>query len=787
MSSFDSDHDDLFSSAPPPDSESGAASEPLAARMRPRTIDEFVGQDHIVGPGRLLRRAIAADMIGSIILAGPPGTGKTTLARVIANTTRSAFLSLNAVLSGVKDVRAAIEKAQEHRNLYGRRTILFVDEVHRWNKAQQDALLPWVENGTVILIGATTENPFFEVNSALVSRSRIFQLTPLTEADLYKVARQALTDRDRGYGKFNVQVDDDALDHLVRVADGDARTLLNALQLAVETTPDRFPPPTDEKIHITLPVAEESIQRGALLYDREGDYHYDTISAFIKSVRGSDPDAALYWMARMIRAGEDPHYLFRRMLVLAGEDVGLADPYALGVVESAAAAFDRVGMPEGQYHLTHATLYLATAPKSNSALGYFDAVKAVEEERSREVPRHLRDDSRDSAGFGHGEGYKYPHSYRDHWVAQAYLPGDLAGRVFYRPSDQGYEGRIAAEVDRRREAQLAEVDDASDDGEILTFTPKGVGVGWDRGAAPGGPTERRRWSARAAASSKLREAVRDALFATAPPRHARVLIYEAGPPLLLWEALRCVPEGSVVALFAREADRERATDRLGGASSGAVDGAPHDPVLLTGNPSQLLAGDNSGLLRELVSAGFETVVCDRLFSRIAAAGGESEGEDPAGGDPETEAAALFRLAAPAAPVVIAEPAPMAGQRLSELAPSAGIPADVVELLAEAEKKLFHRSPESDRARWVELLESVGFSPIESATREVSDRRRLERDTVAAWIDADSAYAKALTGRYDEKKLQALRESVISRLAGRQVEWRRAFDFVAVRRPEADNG
>ncbi len=843
MSSFDSDHD-LFSSAPPPGAESGLSGEPLAARMRPRTIDEFIGQDHILGPGRLLRRAIAADMIGSIILSGPPGTGKTTLARVIANTTRSAFLSLNAVLGGVKDVRAAIEKAQEHRDLYGRRTILFVDEVHRWNKAQQDALLPWVENGTVVLIGATTENPFFEVNSALVSRSRIFQLTPLTEDDLHKVARQALTDRDRGYGAFKIEIDDDALDHLVRVADGDARSLLNALQLAVETTPDHFPPPADEKIRITLQVAEESIQQGALLYDREGDYHYDTISAFIKSVRGSDPDAALYWMARMIRAGEDPHYLFRRMLVLAGEDVGLADPYALGVVESAAAAFDRVGMPEGQYHLTHAALYLATAPKSNSALGYFDAVKAVEEERSREVPKHLRDDSRDSAGFGHGEGYKYPHSYRDHWVAQAYLPGDLAGRVFYQPSDQGYEARIAVDVARRREVQLAEVDDVADDGEILTFTPPGVGAGdgWDGSGHGSGSddkisaesddgrsgtgeetrsadrtskrsTVRRRWAARTATSSKLREAVRDSLFAAAdPPRHARVLVYEAGPPVLLWEALRRVPEGTVVALFARDEDRDRAAGRLAGASprsrnrpptdhtgeapsvqsadSGDTAGwseggdsavvnasasshvvTPQEPILLTGRPSQLLADEESGLLRELVSAGFEAIVCDRLFSRVAGSGYK----------PQTEANALLHLAAPATPVIIAEPAPMAGQRLSELAPSFSVPAETIELLAEAEQHLFHRSPESDRDWWVTLLESVGFSLIECSTRKVSDRRRLDRETVAGWFDRDGTYTNALAGRYNEGRLVSLRDMILSRLAGQQVSWRRAFDLVSVRR------
>ena len=356
---------------------------PLAARMRPRTLDEFIGQEHIVGPGRLLRRAIQADQLSSVIFYGPPGTGKTTLARIIANTTRAHFIAINAVLAGVADIRAAIATAQERRGQFGQRTILFVDEVHRFNKAQQDALLPWVENGTVILIGATTENPYFEVNKALVSRSRIFQLKPLTQDDLYAVARQALADPERGYGKLNVTIDDDALAHLVDVANGDARGVLNALELAVETTqPEPLSPDATDtqvasrltfdvsRIHITLAVAEESIQRRAVLYDKEGDVHYDTISAFIKSLRGSDPDAALYWMARMIYAGEEPRFIFRRMIIFAGEDVGLADPNALRVVMAAAQAFEYVGMPEGRFHLAEAALYLATAPKSNSAFAF---------------------------------------------------------------------------------------------------------------------------------------------------------------------------------------------------------------------------------------------------------------------------------------------------------------------------------------------------------------------------------------------------------------------------------
>jgi putative ATPase len=325
---------------------------PLAARMRPRTLDEFAGQEHIVGPGRLLRRAIQADQLSSLIFYGPPGTGKTTLARIIANTTQAHFIAINAVLAGVKDIREAIDVAQERRKLYGQRTILFVDEVHRFNKAQQDALLPHVENGTIILVGATTENPYFEVIKSLVSRSRIFELRRLTEDDLRRVAQRALDDPERGYGRLKVHVADEVLDHLVNVANGDARAVLNALELAVETTP----PDAEGVIHVDLAVAEESIQRRAVLYDKDGDAHFDTISAFIKSLRGSDPDAALYWMARMLYAGEDPRFIFRRMLIFAGEDVGMADPNAMRVVTACAQAFDYVGMPEGRFHLSQACI-----------------------------------------------------------------------------------------------------------------------------------------------------------------------------------------------------------------------------------------------------------------------------------------------------------------------------------------------------------------------------------------------------------------------------------------------
>lgn len=425
---------------------------PLADRMRPRTLDEFVGQDHILGPGKLLRRAIEADRVTSVIFYGPPGTGKTTLARIIAGTTASHFTSMNAVLSGVKDIRTAIEAAQERLQLHRQRTILFVDEVHRFNKAQQDALLPHVENGTVTFIGATTENPYFEVIRALVSRSRVFELRSLTGTDLRTVALQALADPERGYGRRKVRIDEDALEHLVDVANGDARSLLNALELAVETTE----PGPDGVVHIDLAVAEDSIQQRAVLYDKEGDAHFDTISAFIKSLRGSDPDAALYWMARMIYAGENPRFILRRMLIFAAEDIGLADPRALLVAQAAATGFEYVGMPEGQYLLSECCLYLATAPKSNSAISYFDALKHVEQEQTADVPNHLKDASRDGAGLGHGVGYKYPHAYREGYVPEQYLPPEMQGLYFYQPRDVGYERQIAARLAHLRERDEAE-------------------------------------------------------------------------------------------------------------------------------------------------------------------------------------------------------------------------------------------------------------------------------------------------------------------------------------------
>jgi len=441
---------------------------PLAARMRPRTLDEFAGQEHIVGEGRLLRRAIEADrLFSSLIFWGPPGTGKTTLAMIIANTTVSHFETISAVLAGVADLRRIIKEAKDRRGMYGRRTILLVDEIHRWNRAQQDALLPHVEDGTVVLIGATTENPYFEVIAPLVSRSRVFQFKPLADDGVVTILRRALTDTEngRGYGARNVRLDDDALTHLVRIAGGDARSALNALELAVESTP-----PDDVGItHITLAVAEESIQQRALRYDKTGDGHYDTISAFIKSVRGSDPDAALYWLAKMVAAGEDPRFILRRLYILAAEDIGLADPNGIIVINSCAQAFEWVGMPEGQYHLALATLYLATAPKSNSAGAYWGALAEIKEHGSGPVPVYLRDKSdvfhgelrehykrtlseHEGLALSQSNGYEYPHAYPAGWVEQRYLPEGVEGGWF-RPKGHGYEREIIERLERWRKRE----------------------------------------------------------------------------------------------------------------------------------------------------------------------------------------------------------------------------------------------------------------------------------------------------------------------------------------------
>ena len=720
---------------------------PLAARMRPRSLDEFIGQDDIIGPGRLLRRAIQADQLSSIIFYGPPGTGKTTLARMIANTTKAHFIAINAVLSGVKEIRAAIETAQEKHTKHSQRTILFVDEVHRFNKSQQDALLPWVENGTVILIGATTENPYFEVNKALVSRSRIFQLKQLNEKDLHRVVEQTLTDPERGYGKLAVKVEPNALAHLVNVANGDARSLLNALELAVETTP----PDAAGVIHITLAVAEESIQQRAVLYDKEGDAHFDTISAFIKSLRGSDPDAALYWLARMVYAGEDPRFIFRRMLILASEDVGLADPNAVVAINACAEAFDRVGMPEGRYHLAQATLYLATAPKSNSVMGFFDALAAVEREREAEVPTHLKDANRDKKGFGHGAGYLYPHAYRDHWVAQQYLPAGLQGQVFYQPSLQGFEGEISTQVARRREAQL----------EALV---EGVGV------APAevltyGPTDRAydRWLQRTLGQvGEQLAAVRDRIFTLAQPqRHHVVLDLNAGSGLLTKEALRRVPEGGVYACTHTPADTNALQEQ-----------AAALPELM--RPTVL-----SATLTEL-PAVLATQAPDVRFDRIL--GRNALVREP---DKVATIQRLAKLLRHSGVLVLAETVPRHTQRLYSLLDPTKLDADLYERLVAAEEAIY--ASESDpMVNWdadeLRVMISAGLV-VEVATERSSTQMHITPALLERWfaptaaVTERSTYAGHLARFLEEAEVRAVQDLFTRSLLHQTVSWSSTIAFV----------
>ena len=413
---------------------------PLASRMRPTTLDEVVGQKHIIGKDKLLYRAIKADKLGSVIFYGPPGTGKTTLAKVIANTTSARFEQINATVAGKKDMEEIVKNAKDSIGMYGQKTILFVDEIHRFNKSQQDYLLPFVEDGTITLIGATTENPYFEVNNALLSRSRIFELKPLEKQDIRELVMRAVYDTEKGMGTYSADITDEAEDFLADVANGDARAALNAVELGILTT-DKS---DDGKIHITINVAAECIQKRVVRYDHDGDNHYDTISAFIKSMRGSDPDAAVYYLARMLYAGEDVKFIARRIMICASEDVGNADPNALVVAVSAAQAVERIGMPESQIILSQAAAYVATAPKSNAAyMGIAKAMKTVADTRTMPVPAHLQDRHYKGAEkLGHGLGYKYAHDYPNHYVTQQYLPDGMEGMRFYEPSENGYEKKI---------------------------------------------------------------------------------------------------------------------------------------------------------------------------------------------------------------------------------------------------------------------------------------------------------------------------------------------------------
>jgi len=734
--------DELFAGASSKD-----ASSPLADRMRPRKLDEFIGQDHIVGPGRLLRRAIQRDRLSSIILSGPPGTGKTTLARVIANTTSSRFLSINAVLSGVQAIRDAVESAKRERDLYDRRTILFVDEVHRWNKAQQDALLPYVENGTIILVGATTENPFFEVNKALVSRSRVFQLRPLGKAELLAATQAALADRERGYGRWPVVFEDGALEHLVDIADGDARSLLNALELAVETSHDPWPPPDGTEVTVSMAAAEESIQQRAVLYDRDGDYHYDAASAFIKSVRGSDADAALYWLARMVYAGEEPRFIFRRLLISAAEDVGLADPDAIRVVESCAASYERIGLPEGQFHLAEATLYLATAPKSNSTLAYFDALAAVEAERA-EVPDHLKDASRDAEGLGHGAGYLYPHAYRSHWTAQQYLPEALKGALFYQPGVLGHEASIRDDVLRRRDAQLA---------------------AWLSGALePDDTAGSMSWTDRADSGSATGlMGLRDEIFKIAfPSRHDNVLVVPADDGLFLREVVRVCPEGSACGLCKSEASM----DRLAYAFADVEDllkptvAACGDPISLAETAAATAGHSNFDLI---VAAGYFSAYGN---GEAATRGLKRCGEIlSAAPDADINAKTLHFVFAERIPLPGILPALVRG----------GIESGIHDDFVAADASFFSsdKAPGFAAETLNSLIMQAGLTVMKTSVFQYDSKRSLGDREADAWLSSQSAYGAAIQGALGPANAAAVLAALKKAFAASTVTWPGAWAIV----------
>ena len=704
-----------------------------------------MGQDHILGPGRLLRRAIQADQLSSLIFYGPPGTGKTTLAHVISSTTRSHFISINAVLAGVADIRSAVEEAQERLTLHGQRTILFVDEVHRFNKAQQDALLPWVENGTVILIGATTENPYFSVNAPLVSRSRIFQLRTMGEDELRQVVRHAL-DAPRGYQSLPVDISTDALDHLVNVANGDARALLNAIELAVETTP----PDPSGRIRVDLEVAEESIQRRAVLYDKEGDYHFDTISAFIKSMRGSDPDATMYWLARMVYAGEDPRFIFRRMLIFASEDVGAADPGALQLVMSAASTFDRVGLPEGRFALAQAALHLATAPKSNSVFAFFDALAAVEKEQESEVPNHLKDANRDAEGFGHGAGYLYPHTYRDHWVAQQYLPDSLQGRLFYQPTDQGGEQAIREEVARRRELQLASM--VEGEGETAFTSPP-----------PSDGSDRDRWLRRVSGDvgahlEGIRNRVFDGLDIDA---HYRVLDMNAGTGLFTWEALRRVPQGAVWAVCCD------ATMAVGLREMAAHLSEIDRPILLEGPLHEL---------RQMIRAR-DSEICFEAF-----VGRDALGPLP---DKASVLVALREFGAPSARLALTETVRRRAQRLCALVNMEGLDSAVAERVRQAEEAIY-ADTENPQVNWdgddlAEFARQAGFESVNCQIQTFTTSRRITLQQLGQWFSPGGeklrTFASYLSQQLDEDEIRKTKKLFERQLANTDVRWTTSYALV----------
>ena len=699
---------------------------PLAERMRPRSLDDFVGQEAILGPGRLLRRAISADRVGNLILHGPPGTGKTTLARIIAGCTRAHFSSLNAVLAGVKDLRLEVEAAKDRLAHHGLRTILFIDEVHRFNSAQQDALLPWVENGTLTLIGATTENPYFEVNKALVSRSRLFRLEPLEPAALRRLLQRALRDPEQGYGGRSISLTPEAEAHWLDVANGDARSLLNALELAVETTE----PDAEGCIAIDLAIAEESIQQRAVLYDKQGDAHFDTISAFIKSLRGSDPDAALFWLARMLEAGEDPRFLFRRMLIAAGEDVGLADPQAVVVVEACAASFERIGLPEGLYPLAQAALYLANTEKSNSTLGLFDAIKVVRQAQKQQVPAHLRDAHRDGQAFGDGLGYRYPHAYAEHWVAQQYLPAALQGQVFWQPGALGWEGQRQAPLRQRRAAQLAAVAEQQEElGAFLSSSPEDPLL--------------QRWLARqAAAEGERLDLLRQRFWGDRHPgRLDRVLVLQARSLLWALDPIREATEGEVWITVEHPDELERLEAQV----------QILDPLV---RPQLMVVPrDRPQALGDLLQQGgrFEWIV----------------GRQPAlptdgGTDTQEWAAALSALAAPGARLRLLFSHPRIGPATALLSHLRSPLLERAGIIEAEGLELQELVP----AGWVSALARQGWQLREQAWEESLDLQLVER-LLERWFGPLVPYRASLQANgWTPQEIEALRTLFASHLGAR---------------------
>lgn len=700
--------------------------EPLAHRLRPKHLDDVIGQEHIIGPGRLLRRAITTDRLTSLIFYGPPGTGKTTLAQVIAEHTQAHFMSINAVLDGVATIRKCVEEARSRQSGLQSRSILFVDEVHRFNKSQQDALLPHVENGTIILIGATTENPFFEVNKALVSRSKLFELNSLTQKDMERVFDRALSHPD-GYRGRDITFKDEAKQHLIDTSTGDARALLTSIELAVE------PENHERPIVIDLAMAEECIQKKAVLYDRDGDAHYDTISAFIKSMRGSDPDASLFWMAKMIHAGEDPRFIFRRMIICASEDVGLAAPDVLGQVVSCFNAYEVVGMPEGQFHLTQACLLISNAPKSNSTLGYFDALKAVRQgAENHDVPAHLKDGSRDGAELGHGVGYRYPHAFENHWVAQQYLPDTQKGSFFYQPSSSGQEGEIKKEVEARRLATWAAMSE-----KISPLSTPYSNI-----------PEGKNWEQRSLdnASEAVSLIADEFLKRTDIKRDDLVLELGAGSGLLTFRTIELARVGGVHTFVKSSKEEQQLQEQLNGV----------DPFL---KPEIYSFSDVQTLKNQLKGLKFNHIIIRSFF------------------DDQQQSHQLLQAVVqslhPKGNIVIGHFDHHVDQRISELFP-AEHPINKEGLWVEFKKLEQDFFAEGEWFQPQEQQDALSSFQCDQYQQKIQIRKHLNQELIQAWMCSSSPLGKMILKNIGEDKRSELSDFLVTQLSGKTYDWHRTF-------------